>query len=86
MTQLMQKRRLDFFAKDPFVAPGQVPEIFQEQNYLRRHGHVAFLGKFRPGKQAQCVRFNAIRPQTGVGNALERHRQLPGPLTQWLWQ
>ena len=47
MSQLMQKSRVHFLAKDGFIAVRKVPEIFEEQNNLRWHHRNTFVRKFR---------------------------------------
>ncbi len=78
MTKFVQKSCLHFPAKNLFLFARQIPKIFQEQNDLRRHGNLTFIGKFRSGEQTQCIRFNPVRLQPGVRNTFKRHRQLPG--------
>jgi len=74
MSQLMQIGCLHFVPKFFFFPTRQIPKIFQEQNDLRRHGNMTFIGKFRPGEQTQRIRFNPICLQPGVRYSLERHR------------
>ena len=50
MTEFVKVSRVDFIAKDFLVSFREVPEIFQEQDDLRRKGNRFFIRKFRPGK------------------------------------
>ena len=86
--QLMQVSRAHFFAEELFVGFGQVPEVFQEEDDLRRQGLRGglFIGEFRADEETQCVRFDAVLELGGVGVALEGNGQGLRPVAERLRQ
>ena len=82
MTHLMQKGRPNFVTKKFLIRLRNVPNVFQKQNNLRRHRNIFLVRKFRPGEQAQSVRFNSIRLQIRIRLAFKSHRQFLRALAQ----
>jgi len=83
MSKFVEQCGGDLIAERFFVRFRKLPEVLQEQNDLRWHRHVAFLGEFWSDEQTQCIRLDAVGDQAGIGRALERDRQPPRPLPQF---
>jgi hypothetical protein len=69
MAEFMENGCVDFVTEN-LIRFRLLPEIFQEQNDLRRRGHRVLLGKLRADEQAQRQR-NAIGLQRAIRPALE---------------
>ena len=87
MPQLMQISRVHLFAEGFFVGFDQAPDIFEEENDLRRQRERRglFVGELRPDKQPsvsgsmpsrRCAAFGQRSKVTG--NASTRSRSGPG--------
>jgi len=86
MSQLVQKSGVNFVAKHFFIAFRKIPQVFKEQNNLRRQYRSAIVSKFSAGEQTKRISFNSISLQTGIRRFFKRHRQFPRLLAQRLWQ
>ena len=70
MAEFVQVSEPHLVAEDGFVAVGQIPEVFEEKEDLRRQGHAIALelaAVLRPDKQAQEVRFQAFGLESRIG-------------------
>lgn len=84
MAQFMQIGGADFFAKNRRIAAGEIPEVFEVENDLRRDGGRGefLLAKRRTGEQSQGVRFDSVRDEIRVGHALKGDRDFSDALAQ----
>ena len=82
MAKLMQQSSADFFSEDGFIAFGKIPEVFEEQNNLRRQHHRTLIGKLRAGEKPQRIRLDAIRQQTRVRGRFQGDWQFRDLLAQ----
>jgi len=64
MSQFVQKSRANFIAKDLFIAFRKIPEIFEEQNNLRRQHHSTIVSELRSREKSKRIWLNSIRLQS----------------------
>jgi len=51
---------MNFLAKDGFMARREIPQIFEEQNNLRRQHRSAVVSELRTREQSKRIWFNSI--------------------------
>jgi len=76
MSQLMQKCRAHFIRVHLLFALRIIPQVFQEQNNLRRQHSRPAISKVGAGEQTKRICFNTITLQSKIRLALKRNRQL----------
>ena len=86
MSQLVQKSGVNFVTKHFFIAFRKIPQVFEEQYYLRRQHRSAIVSKFCTCEQTKRISLYSIGLQTRIRHFFKRQRQLPRLLAQWFWQ
>ena len=64
MSELVQKSRVNFLAKDFFIAFRKIPEVFEKQNNLRWQHRSTIVRELRSREKPKRIRFNSIRLQS----------------------
>ena len=67
----MEESDADFFAVDGFVAVGEVPEVFEEEDDLRGDGAAFAVGEGFADEESEGVGFDVVGEEVVVGDVFE---------------